>query len=367
GFPAGPGGRGPAPPGARAGGGARARPAAPAAGGAAPASSAPAAVQPLSPMVSVEIGAPMIIADTGVYIAIERGYFREEGLDVDIANIQGGDQLLVAMTTKDVQFGSSALDAAMLNAIARGINVKILQDKSRFRAGNGTAALLARQDLYDTGVLRELPQIRGKNIAVLRRNATPEYYLEIAFKRIGLTLDDMAWSTMLPTDTPVAFANKAVEAGWVYEPLITGMEMQGMGRVLVDAGEIVPDEYPQLLYSPESYIQENPEVVRRFVTAHLRGQRDYYRAFVTNEADRGEIVQFMTKYTAVKDPAFYERMRFHAVEPNGYVDPAPLQRFMEFCLDNAVSTTRLDMKTLIDARFIDYAVERLGRWPDPYR
>jgi hypothetical protein len=69
----------------------------------------------------------------------------------------------------------------------------------------------------------------------------------------------------------------------------------------------------------------------------------------------------------VKDPAIYERMRFHAVEPNGYVDPAPLQRFMEFCIDKGVSTTRLDMKTLIDTRFVDYALERLGRWPDPYR
>jgi NitT/TauT family transport system substrate-binding protein len=103
------------------------------------------------------------------------------------------------------------------------------------------------------------------------------------------------------------------------------------------------------------------------VTAHLRGQRDYYRAFVSNEADRQEIIQWLTKYTAVKDPAMYERMRYHAVEPNGYVDPRPIERFQDFCIDKGLLPTRVDLAQLIDPQFVQYALERLGRLPDPYR
>ncbi len=331
------------------------------------ASGAPTAVAPLSPPVSVTLGLPYIIADAGIYIAQERGYFADEGLHVDMVPAQSSSGLLPLLATNQVQFGSSSLDPAVLNAVLRGINIKILQDKARFRAESGTAALMARQDLYDSGELRDLSQIRGKTIAELGRNLTPDYYMETAFKKVGLTLDDVEFSTMQMTDMPVALANKAVDAAWAYEPLLTTMELRGLAHVLIDAGQIVPDEYPQVLYASEAFIQENPEAVRRFVTAHLRGQRDYYRAFVQNEADRSEIIQWMIKYTAVKDPAMYEKMRFHAVEPNGYIDPRPIERFQDFCVEKGILPSRVDVAKLIDPQFIDYAVNRLGRWPDPYR
>jgi NitT/TauT family transport system substrate-binding protein len=341
--------------------------AAPASAAAPAASSAPAAVAPLSPPVSVVLGLPYIIADAGIYIGQERGYFEAEGLHVDMVQAQSSSGLLPLLATNQVQFGSSSLDPAVLNAVARGINIKILQDKARFRAESGTAALMARADLYDSGELNELSEIRGKTIGVLGRNLTPDYYMETAFKKVGLTLDDVSFATMQLTDMPVAFANKAVDAAWMYEPLLTTVMLRGMAYPLIDAGQIVPDEYPQVLYASAAFIQENPEAVRRFVTAHLRGQRDYYRAFVQNEADRGEIIQWMIKYTPVKDPAMYEKMRFHAVEPNGYLDPRPIDRFQEFCIEKGILPTRVDVAKLIDPQFVQYAVDRLGRWPDPYR
>ncbi|HZS01921.1 MAG TPA: ABC transporter substrate-binding protein [Chloroflexota bacterium] len=331
------------------------------------ASSAPTAVPPLSPPVSVTLGLPFIFADAGIYIAQERGYFAAEGLHVDMVQAQSSSGLLPLLATNQVQFGSSSLDPAVLNAVLRGINIKILQDKARFRAESGTAALMARQDLYDSGELRELPQIRGKTIAQMGRNLTPDYYMETAFKRVGLTLDDVDFALMQLTDMPVALANKAVDAAWMYEPLLTTMVLRGLATPLIDAGQIVPDEYPQVLYASEAFIQENPEAVRRFVTAHLRGQRDYYRAFVQNEADRSEIIQWMIKYTPVKDPAMYDKMRFHGVEPNGYLDPRPIDRYQDFCIEKGILPARVDTAKLIDPQFIEYAVNRLGRWPDPYR
>jgi NitT/TauT family transport system substrate-binding protein len=347
------------------GGGASTR-SAPAAGGQA-ASGAPTAVAPLNPTVNVTLGLPFIFADAGVYIAQERGYFAAEGLHVEMVQAQSSSGLLPLLAANQVQFGSSSLDPAVLNAVLRGINIKILQDKARFRAESGTAALMARQDLYDSGTLRELPQIKGKTIAQMGRLLTPDYYMEIAFKRVGLTLDDVEFSLMQLTDMPVALANKAVDAAWMYEPLLTTMVLRGLATPLIDAGQIVPDEYPQVLYASEAFIRENPEAVRRFVTAHLRGQRDYYRAFVQNEADRSEIVQWLIKYTPVKDPAMYEKMRFHGVEPNGYLDPRPIDRFQDFCIEKGTLPQRVDIAKLIDTQFIEYAVNRLGRLPDPYR
>ena len=66
-----------------------------------------------------------------------------------------------------------------------------------------------------------------------------------------MTLDDVTLTTMPLTDMPVGFANKAMDAAWLYEPLIAAVEMAGLGRVLIDAGELAPNEYPQLLYASD--------------------------------------------------------------------------------------------------------------------
>jgi NitT/TauT family transport system substrate-binding protein len=262
-----------------------------------------------------------------------------------------------------VQFGSSSLDPAVLNAVARGINIKILQDKARFRAESGTAALMARADLYDSGELNELSEIRGKTIGVLGRNLTPDYYMETAFKKVGLTLDDVEFSLMQLTDMPVALANKAVDAAWMYEPLLTTMVLRGLATPLIDAGQIVPDEYPQVLYASEAFIQENPEAVRRFVTAHLRGQRDYYRAVIKDEGGKDEVFQILARHTAVKDLALYPRMGMHAVDPNGGMDERILDDYQDYFVKAGTQQRKIDLTKVIDRTYVDYALERLGRLP----
>jgi NitT/TauT family transport system substrate-binding protein len=331
------------------------------------ASGAPASVQPLNPPVKVTVGLPLIIADAGLYIAVERGYFQEEGIEVEFWPSQSTANLIPALATNQIQFGSSSFDTTSLNAAARGVDFKLLQDKSRYRADSGTAALVARKDLYDSGAFTDIRQARGKNIAVVTRNGTPEYYLEIALKKVGMTLNDLEFQLMPITDMPAALGNKAIDGAWLYEPLMAAVEMRDLARVVIDAGEIAPDEYPQVLYVSETFVRENPEAVRRFVTAHLRGQRDYYRAFQVNETDRSEIISYLTKYTAVKDPAMYERMRFHGVEPNGVLEARPLERFQDFSIDKGLLPNRVNVASLIDPQYVEYAVQRLGKWPDPYR
>ena len=103
---------------------------------------------------------------------------------------------------------------------------------------------------------------------------------------------------------------------------------------------------------------------RRFVTAYLRGQRDYYRAFVKDEGGRDEVIDILTKHTAVKDAALYANLGMHSVDPNGTLNRQTFEEYQDYFLKYGTQQQRLDFDRVLDQSYMDYAVQRLGRVPN---
>src|SRR5574338_905728 len=118
------------------------------AGGAAYAESAkPAARAPLSPPVKVVVGTIGSASDIGFFIALERGYFKDEGLDVHLEFLQSAAKMVPTLATNDIQVASGGLNAGLVNAIDRGIPLRIVADKGTLRPGSGYQAFMVRKDL----------------------------------------------------------------------------------------------------------------------------------------------------------------------------------------------------------------------------
>jgi NitT/TauT family transport system substrate-binding protein len=162
-----------------------------------------------------------------------------------------------------------------------------------------------------------------------------------------------------------AFANQAIDAAWHYEPFSSATNDQGLARPIASVADIYPGAITTLLVLGPVLAAEQPEAVRRFAVAHLRAQRDYWRAFVKEEGGKDEIIQIFTKHTAIKDPALYARMSMHGVEPNGLVDEQVLDDMQDFFVRVGNQREKIDLGRVIDRSYVDYALERLGRVPTP--
>ena len=348
--------------------------AAPAASKTAPAQGAPApaaasAVRPLDPPVSVSVGTVRIFVDIGLLTAIEKGYFKDEGLDVTIEIFRNTGEQIPALTANQIQFAGTTIDPALFNAVARDIPIKIVSEKSRNGPQHGAGGVVARTDLYDSGAIRELSQLRGKDIGTPSPQGIPRRYLELALAKGGLTLDDVNLTTIPFPDMPAALANKSLDAAWMNEPYLTLAVERGYARPLAKASDLYPTLITNLLVISARFAQENPEAARRFVTAYLRGQRDYYRAFQLrqDEALRQEIWQIAVKENLVADPSLLDRMGVHAVEPNGYIDVPVIAEVQDWYAGQGLIPQPVDVSTMVDRQYLDYALQRLGTLPDPYR
>ena len=97
------------------------------------------------------------LAHGGVFIAEERGYFRDEGIDLSSINFDTAAQMLPAVATGDLDVSSGAVNTALFNAIARGVPLKIVVSNSSQRPDQGFLGIVIRKDLWDSGQVRDWP------------------------------------------------------------------------------------------------------------------------------------------------------------------------------------------------------------------
>src|SRR5207248_265410 len=75
------------------------------------------------------------LSDAGVFLARERGYFREQGIDVDLVPFQSGPDTMVPMASGDLEVGSGNFGIVWLNAVERGVGINAVADKGHSSPG----------------------------------------------------------------------------------------------------------------------------------------------------------------------------------------------------------------------------------------
>ena len=187
-------------------------------------------------------------------------------------------------------------------------------------------------------------------------------FLERWLAKGGLGLTDVQVTNLPFADLVPALANRGVDAAFLAEPFITVAERQGTAVESAPTGDIYPGMVGNVLTVSPVIAERNPEAVRRFVTARLRGIRDYYRAVQRDEGGRDEIVQVLIKHTPVKDASLYG-----GCSPPGRSERcharAPADRATGLLRAVGSVPQRIDVAQVMDGSYNDYALGRLGRLP----
>src|SRR3954465_13010269 len=103
-----------------------------------PPTAAPTAAAP----VAVRIAHQPSTVSIGYYLAVERGYFRQEGIEPELISFSNASEMIPALATHQVETATVGGNPAMWNAAARGVPLKLIADQGTFRPGHGTTALV---------------------------------------------------------------------------------------------------------------------------------------------------------------------------------------------------------------------------------
>jgi NitT/TauT family transport system substrate-binding protein len=309
---------------------------------------------------AVKIGHLGIVADGPFYMAIEKGYFKAEGVEVALERFTSAAQATAPLSTNQVQVVGGGMSAGLFNAFARGWPVRIAMPRTRDVPGYSSDTLILRNDLKDS--VKGLQDLKGKKVAINAPSAALHYMVGKMMESVGLKVTDveivvMPWPNMGP-----ALETKAIDAGAVVEPFAAIYNEKGIAFPFRRSADVLTKPYFEvsvILYNSD-WSGKSGDQARAFTTAYLRGARDYYDA-MRKGPKRKEVVDVLMKYTSLKDPAQFEKIQWEYVDPNLEFNLESMRDQQDWYAAQGAVTQKIKVEDMIDRRFVEHAVGKVGR------
>lgn len=314
----------------------------------------------------VHVGIVNSTTDASFFIADAKGYFREEGLRVDFVSFDSAAKMVPSLGTGELDAGGGAISSALYNAVARGIEMKVVADKAHHDPSFGHAALLVRKDLIDSGSFRDFKDLRGLKVALSGAGSSDESVLNEALKRGGLRWGDATVVYLGFPQHPAAFINGAIDAGLTSEPALTNGLKTGTAALFARIGQFYPDQQSATVIYGASFLKSKRDAAKKFIRAYIRGARFYNDAIVNGALDgptAPEVISILTKYSLIKNPDVYKATRPPAIHPDGRLDVASMRNDWQFFKDTRQIDGNVTVDGVVDMSFVEDAVASLG----PYR
>jgi NitT/TauT family transport system substrate-binding protein len=323
---------------------------------------APVGRAPLTPPVTVKVAEITTLSGAPTLIALDRGYFAEEGIELETTRVDGASQTMAHLSTGQLDAAHVSPSSGLFNAVNRGLPLRIVSTAGQQSPGQAAAWWVLREDIAASGTVRDWPDLRGLTIGVNQPNSGSftDIMLDRTFERGGFTRDDVQIVALPFPDINAAFRSNSIDAAQHAEPFATLGENLRLLRKWRSVAEVVPDQHSGVwVYSP-GFLETEPAY--RLMVAYLRGARDYNDAFVYGRG-RPAVVEILTRLTTVKDPHLYDQIGFTYVDPDGRILSERIADDVQYYVAKGYSQQPVDVSTVIDMRYVDYALSRLG----PYR
>jgi len=315
---------------------------------------------PLEQREKVVIAEDGAASGAGFYIAKERGYFEDYNIEVEFAQFANSDDMLPALAAGEVDIAGGVSTASFFNAIAQGIDVKIIADKGHNVPGKSYFTLVIGNHMVDE--IKEYKDLRGKKIAVSSLNSIDWYIYNEMLKHAGLTEEDVEFVLMGDFGSMLgAISAGTIDAAVNIEPLIAQGVEKGFHVRFGDSTDFAPESQIALVLGSPNFMSAEEDVSLRFMAAYLKGVRDYNDAFIKGEG-KDEIIEIMTKHTALKDPELWEKVNVTGLDPDGKMFIDDIKKQYDAYKANGAIRGDIDFDKAIDTSVTEEAVKTIGEY-----
>lgn len=201
-----------------------------------------------------------------MYVAIEEGYFKEEGIDLELVTAFGADKVTTAVISEeaDIAFMGSESTIYVYNQNADDYLVNFAQLTQR--AGN---FMVAREPMDDF----DWKDLKGREVLGGRKGGMPQMVFEYVLKKHGINPEkDLKIDQSIDFgSTAAAFSGGKGDFTVEFEPSATALEMEGAGYVVASLGE-ASGYVPYTAFSAKkSFMEQHPEIIQSFTNALQKG------------------------------------------------------------------------------------------------
>ncbi|MBQ9762856.1 MAG: ABC transporter substrate-binding protein [Phascolarctobacterium sp.] len=291
-----------------------------------------------------------------LFIAMDKGFFAEENLEVVPQWFDAAHPIAVATASSQVDVGATGITASLFNMAASGQKLAIVADKGREQKGYSSSALIVTTDNYNNGIT-SLEALKGKRVGITQKGSTFHYMIGRMLETKGMSLDDVQ---LIPlgklSAVMAALESKQIDAAILNEPNISKVQRAGYGKMVVQVGDLIPYQTSAVFYSPEFVKKEDAAV--RFMKAYNKAVNYYYEAAIEKKDAKklDEVVGIVSKY--VKAPAEDIKLGLPYIDRDGKLLSSDIATQIEWYGSHGMLKGKLAPENVANTSFLEKALKK---------
>lgn len=305
--------------------------------------------------VKVSLGMLRLTSSAPLFIAMDKGYFKEEGIEIEPQWFDAAQPIAVATASSKVDVGATGITAGLYNMAAQGQKLCITADKGREEKGFSSSALIANTDRYNAG-LTSIESLKGSRIGITQKGSTFEYMMGRLLEEKGLSPDDV---TLVPlgkiSAVMAALQSGQIDACILNEPNVTKVQSEGYGTLITQVSDIIPYQTSAIFYSPK--FTQNEDAAVRFMKAYNKACREYHKALTggKDSPELAEAVKIIAKY--VQTPEEDIRLGLPYIDENGALLVSDIQTQIDWYRAHGLLSGDLKADNIVNTGFLEKAMK----------
>jgi len=309
---------------------------------------------------ALRIGLLHTLSPAPLYIAMERGYFRDEGLDASFRFFESAQPIAAAAVSGDIDVGVTALTGGFFSLAGRG-TLKVIGGALHEQRGYEGTAILASRKAYDAG-LTSLARLGGHSFGITQFGSSFHYMIGRIAEHEGFDLKSLTLRPLQQVGNMVAAVRTGqVDATMAIASMANPLQATGEARIIGWAGDVVPYQITAV-FAPSRTLTERPDALHRFTRAYQRGVADYRDAFLRMDAagkpvrdeKAAALIPLLQKYVYAGDPEGAQKISEGVgyYDEGGRLDVQDVAAQLRWFTEQGLVKGHIDPADVIDTRFL---------------
>lgn len=231
----------------------------------------------------IAVGALRFTSHAPTFIAFERGYFADEGLEVELKFFQAAQPIAVAIASGDIDFGVTALTGGFYSLADKGA-LKVIGGLYAEDPAHNGMAIMASNAAYEAG-LKTPADIKGHSWAMTQQGSSFHYIAGKIAAHEGYALSDISLKPLQKVGAMIgAVKSGQVDAMAMVPHVAIPLDRAGAAKIIGWVKDLGPYEVTTIFTSTKN-ATEKRDMTERFLRAYRKGIADYRAVMLDQDAD----------------------------------------------------------------------------------
>ncbi len=307
----------------------------------------------------INVGLLSLVSHSPSIIAEAKGYFADQGLEVEFVSFQAAQPMAVAIASGDVDFGITAISGGLVSLAEKGV-IKIIGGALQEYPDVEGQKILVSKAAYDAGVTTPA-ELKGRTFGITTTGSSFHYMAHKIADKEGFDRSELHLKPLQKVPAVIASLKSGQIDAWSIVPniaagLTSGGEVVEIGKV----ADYVDNYQVTTVFTSTANTTDKADLVKRFLAGFSKGVDDYNAALVDktmSDEDTTEIVGMIHKYVYADQPIDKADPRIRAgamrINANAKLNLDSVRDQLEWFKSEGLVPENASMDNLVDASFVE--------------